>query len=504
MRPGGLGHNKLYRVVVAYSVAIRVFLGYYILFKTKKWYSAERYAAKMDRLHARNARRVNKAILRLNGLFIKIGQMISSMGHALPDQYLESLEGLQDSVPFTAERKVRSVIERELGSSIDSMFKEFHDIPVASASIAQVHKACKHDGTWVAVKVKHEDIDRIARIDLEIMRRLHNIGNWFMKMEGMDFMHTQVERMIHQELDLEIERSSMLRIKENLSRKRGIVIPEVHEALSSKTILTTTWYDGVKITNKTALSMWEISPTAIAKKLIDVYCAMVFDHGFYHADPHPGNLLVTRNGDLVLLDFGAVGEVSEELKNGIPRMIEAAIRNDSETVVRVSQEIGFLSDGPESAEVAELLITALKKFFRQEMKFTNLNFREADFDPFNNSMTDFLKEVGMKKVARAVQIPRDWVLLNRMASLSIGVCATLDPTFNPLDVARPYLRRRLFRERQSLLKVAWAYVDERLIPLKELASKYEEPVKRAGRAAAVAVFNWLDEVGSAVKAFSQQ
>jgi ubiquinone biosynthesis protein len=460
-----LVHRGFIRAFIAHFVAARIVIGYLLLMRFRKLLGEERYARRMGRAHMRHAKRVRKTIVRLGGLFIKVGQMLSSMGQLLPEEYGLHLEELQDKAPQTAFPKISARIQAELGDIPQRLFLQFDTDPVASASIAQVHKAQLQSGEWVAVKVKHPRIDAIAKTDLAIMRRLMTIAAWFLRIEGMDFMYTQVREMIDGELNFEQERSAQTRLRHLMQRKRGLVIPMVHGAYSSVSVLTTSWFTGVKINNTSQLTSWNLNPTDLAKRVIRIYCEMLFEHGYYHADPHPGNLLVNERGIIALIDFGAVGTISAELRQNIPLIIEAALVDDIPLVVSKAQEIGFLAPGEQARNTGEQIVEALRTFMIDELKMTDLNLQtlDIDIDPFNNSMVRLIKDIGMRRMMRTFRIPKDWALLNRAASLILGLCATLDPKLNPLVIMRPYLRRRLLRsDKRQFVRIVSAVIRQRV------------------------------------------
>ena len=454
--------------------------------------SKEKYDRKMKNLHVRSALRVKKAVLRLNGLFIKVGQMISSMGTLLPEAFMEHLQELQDHAPQTPFEKIAVRIADELGQAPESLFAQFDRIPVASASIAQVHKAQLLSGEWVAVKVKHAHIDRIAPTDLAIIRKLTKVGAWFLKMDGMEYMHSQISEMIYKELDFTNERQAQLHLKSLLRKERGLIIPDVHGDFTSKSIFTSTWFDGVKVNDVPQLEAWHLDPTDIAKRIIRSYCVMLFKHGYYHADPHPGNILVAQDGTLALLDFGAVGQVQTGLREGIPVMITAAFDNDIDTLIRKGQEIGFIATGEEAEQNARKLMSAMRTFFMEELSLTQLNFDQIDIDPFNNSMVLLVREMGVRNLTKTMRIPKDWVLLNRAVTLIVGLSATLDPNLNPLDVVRPYLKRHLmFKEKRTTIHVAGAVIRERWLKVRKQLSRSATEFALEARSAAASVASGL-------------
>ncbi len=376
--------------------------------------------------------------------------MLSILTNFLPEAFQKPLEALQDQIPPRPFELVRERILRELGKPIEELFAYFDENALAAASIGQVHRARLHDGTDVVVKVQHADIEEVAKIDLEIILRLTRISAWFYDIKGMDYLYSQVRKMIEEELDYVREATSMEQISINIADE-GITVPLVHRAYSTEKVLTTTWHDGVKISNLGQLDAWEFDRRHIASRILQAYCRMLFKDGFYHADPHPGNILVQKDGSIILLDFGAVATLSTALREGIPQLIEAAVRNDTAAMIAALNTMGFLAHNKDAEKMAEKMVNALRNFLQNEIKLEGLNFKNIEVDPFNNSLFSLIQDIGFKGITGTVQVPKDYVLLNRMVTLLLGLCNALDPAFNPLDVIRPYAQKFLMGEKEGMV-----------------------------------------------------
>ncbi len=446
-------YSRSWRFKRAYRTALTVMFSYLWLSFLKRFLSKKKYETRLMALHVRNAERVKMAILELKGLFIKIGQLLSVLGNYLPEQFQKPLESLQDKIPPRPISEVRERLVKEFGKGPEALFARFDELPMASASIGQAHRAALHDGTEVVVKVQHANIEEMAHVDLEIMRQLVKLHNWFYDIKGFDYVYSQVRQMIEEELDFAKEAVSMQCIANNLREIERFAIPQVHLAFSTGRVLTTTWHDGVKISELAQLDAWGLDRRDLATRLLRAYSQMLFKDGIYHADPHPGNILVKKDGSLVLLDFGAVAELSDDFRKGIPMLIEAAVKNDTDSMIEAARKLGFIAKGQEAGEMAEKMIDAMRNFLQNEVQMDGLNLKEIKVNPLNNSLTDLISEIGLGGIAGTIQIPKDWVLLNRMMTLLLGICTTLDATLNPLDVVRPYARDFVLGEKESLATV---------------------------------------------------
>ena len=444
-------YSRFWRLRKAYGTTAIVMLSYLWLGLLKKIRGKAWYERRIAALHLRNAERIKNAIVELKGLFIKLGQMLSILGNFLPEAFQKPLEALQDQIPARPYPEVRERIIRELGKPPEEIFARFDEVPVAAASIGQAHRAQLPDGTEVAVKVQHVNIENIAAVDLEIIRRITALVSWFFNIKGMDYVYTQVKQMIEEELDFAREAASMQKIRQNLLDEPNIAVPEVHIAFCSGRVMTTTWHEGVKISNTAQLDAWGLERREIANRLLRAYCRMVFKDGFYHADPHPGNILIEPDGKVVLLDFGAVAALSPALREGIPQLIEAAVKNDTPAMIQACRKMGFIAEGRESERMAVKMIEAFRNFLQNEVQFEGLNFKEIKINPFDNSLFNLLQEIGFNGISSTVQVPKDYVLLNRMVTLLMGICSALDPMMNPLDVVRPYVKQFVLGEQENML-----------------------------------------------------
>ena len=426
----------------AYRVSIKIVWSYLRLYFLKKIMSQQAYEKKITRLHTKNAEIAKQAILELDGLFIKVGQLLSIMSGFLPKAYGEVLESLQDNTPASSFEHTKYTIEEGLGEPLHDLFDSFEEEPIASASIGQVHQARLKTGEEVAVKVQHPQIEHLAELDLSIIEGLIKLVLRFFKISGLDHVYIQVRQMIQEELDYNQERQSILEIKANCKDIEGLVIPDVFSEYSSKKILVTRFYDGVKITNTAEIELWGIDTQKVMEKLVFSYCEMILKHGIYHADPHPGNILVNKKGEIIILDFGAVGKLEESMRSQIPVFIQAVLYKDHEKVLKSMRKMGFISKGKAAEETAEKIIEALSQFISEGIDIENLS-----FDSIKNSGIDKLrKELSIKELTSTVEVPKDWILLERTLILLYGISTRISPNYNPIDTIKPYLKRLVFKE----------------------------------------------------------
>jgi len=262
---------------------------------------------------------------------------------------------------------------------------------------------------------------------------------FFMKIKGIEHLYQQVEQMIEEELDYCQEAESMQVIKQNLKEEKRVYIPDVYKQYSSKRVLTIEYCEGVKISDVTQIKAWGVDLGILAEDFVRVYCQMILIDGFYHADPHPGNVLVNEQGQIVLIDFGAVATLSSGMKEGIPKLIKYMIQQDAEEMVKILRKLGFIGQGKDTEKVVTKLIDDIQDFVENELQLETLNMQDLSEEQLRKA----LKLINIKEMTQIIQIPKDWVLLNRTVVLVGGVVFLLKPDWNPVETLKPYLEEQL-------------------------------------------------------------
>jgi ubiquinone biosynthesis protein len=429
-----------WRFLRAYATTFSVIASYSSLSLGARFLGRNWRDSRLAGVHTRNARRVYKTILRLQGLFIKVGQLLSIMANFLPEEFRSELEALQDQVPPRPYSEIEGRIQRELGPKTGRI-ASLERAPIASASLGQVHMARLADGRRVCVKVQHSDIDRIVRLDLATIRRIMRIVQWFVPVQGLDAYYHQIKELLSQELDFVLEADNIERIAKNFVGDPRVVFPEPVRELCTKRVLTTTFVEGVKIGDVTALDALGVDKKDVARRLVRVYCQMIFVDGVYHADPHPGNLLVQSDGKIVLLDFGAVAELSPGMREGITEFLEGVLRRDTERLVKSMRKMGFISRTADE-RTSEKIIEYFHRRFQEEVRLDSFNLKDIRIDPqrgLENLLDLRRMNIGLRELSGSFHIPRDWVLLERTLLLVYGSCSLLDPDLNPVAIVQPYL-----------------------------------------------------------------
>lgn len=441
----------------ANGVFIRVALSYLWLYLRSKIAGKAYWDNRIKGANRKNAERIRDVMLELQGLFIKFGQLISILSNILPEEFRAPLESLQDRVPPHSFDLMAKTIEKELGKAPKDIYTSIDPIPIAAASIGQVHRATIGEKE-VIIKIQHPQIEELVFVDLSIIKKIVGLVARFMKIKGIEHLYQQIEQMIQEELNYLQEAQSMKLIKNNVKSETGIYIPKVYEEFSSQRVLTIEYCEGTKISNLQQLEDWGLDFQELTETLIKSYCQMILVDGFYHADPHPGNVLVNQEGQIILLDFGAVALLSKEMKEGIPLLIECVIKQDAEGMVKVLRKLGFISHGEDAAKIAELLIDSIQDFIHNELQLNSLNIENVTPE----QMRKAFQLINIKEMTKIMQIPKDWVLLNRAVVLVSGVAYLLTPNWNPVEVVQPYIKRKLIDKNGGVVQVLLSTIKTQL------------------------------------------
>lgn len=503
----------MFRLAKAYGVTLRVLASYLVLRLRRPFLSSAGYERRLIARHRRNARRVERAILELDGLFIKVGQLISILANFLPEEFRRELEGLQDSIPARPVQQIVERIDREFGTGPDALFASWNPVPLASASLAQVHEARLRDGRRVAVKVQHADIDEIAQLDLTAIRRILAIVQFFTRLRGIESYHSEISAMIRAELDFRQEARNIARIASHFTSDAMVRFPVVVEALSTERVLTTELVDATKVTDLPELERRGIDRKALAQRILTAYCQMIFVDGVYHADPHPGNILVRDDGAVVFVDFGAVGELSRDMKEGIPQFLEGVIRRDAGQITSALRRMGFVArtepDGraPNERDVADRVIRYFQRRFLEQVSLESFSLRDVQVDVASKAemIADLRKlDVSFRELTRTFQVPKDWVLLERTILLLLGLCTTLDPDMAPLRTIQPYLEQFVLGQGRDWVGLVRSAVKEMAVSMLALPEGLNQLVTRANRGELQVRVEGLRESANLVYAAAQQ
>lgn len=488
----------------AYRLTFGILLRYLWLYLWSKLLGQGFWDKRIGKLHQKSALKIKKGLLDLKGLFIKVGQLISILSNVLPEAFREPLESLQDQMPPREFSEIKATIEAEFGKPVEEIFEKIDASPLAAASIGQTHRATLKDGTQVVVKVQHKDIEEIAQTDLSVIQNLVKLVSRFFSMKGMGHLYSQVRKMIEEELDYELEARSMKEVGKNLDAEKRIFAPKLFEAYSTKKVITSSFCDGVKITNIQQLDAWGIDKNELAERFISMYCKMIFEDEVFHADPHPGNILVNQKGEICLLDFGAVTSLSPSMKTGLPELIVAFTRNDTDGIVKAMKKMGFVGSGKEAHKLAEKLIDIGQDFLQNEIQIDSLNLEGIKIDPNSNIVGKLLNAINFREIANTFQVPKDWILLQRVMLLVLGTSNQLAPQMNPIDVIQPYIQNIVLGQRGSLANFIIEAVKNQATTLLALPNDLKKTLTKANKEGIEINFESFDQQSKLISNTLQQ
>jgi predicted unusual protein kinase regulating ubiquinone biosynthesis (AarF/ABC1/UbiB family) len=410
----------------------------------------------------RFAQRFHVLAVELGGLMIKVGQFMSSRLDVLPPEITAELEGLQDEVPPVPFPAIRVLAEKELGSALDAVFTSVEEAPIAAASLGQAHgaKLLSSDAAdtgleSVVVKVQRPGIDAIVAVDLAALRK---VGGWLSRIRLVadranvpalveEFAQTSLE-----EIDYLHEAANAERFAAEFDGDGRVAVPGVVWERTTRRVLTLEDVTAIKITDVDRLRAAGIDPAEVAPVFASVMFDQLFTNGFFHADPHPGNIFITPSGDasaehpwkLTFIDFGMMGEVPPKTRSGLRKLLIAAAARDGKGLVAAISDIGVLVPSADTAELERAMTQLFARF--GGMGFAEL--REVDQREFR----DFALEFGDVVRSLPFQLPENFLLIIRAMSLTSGVCSSLDPGFNLWDSVEPYAAKLLRDERGNLAK----------------------------------------------------
>lgn len=404
------------------------------------------------------ALRFRKLAIRLGGVMIKVGQFLSSRLDVLPAEITDTLADLQDEVPAEKFEDIRKLAESDLGASFDEKFDWFDSVPLAAASLGQVHRARLRDNAGepfsdVVVKIQRPNINSIVEVDLSALKR---VGNWLMRYQPVRD-HADVPALMREFSSTILDEINYLREAENagiffsnFKDDRKVVVPRVVANLTTRRVLTLENVYSIKITDYEEITRSGIDRGAVARKLLDTYLEQIFEDGFFHADPHPGNLFVTplpsRTGGnekpvkwaLTFVDFGMVGRVPDNLKASLRETLMGVGLRDSARLIKSYKSLGIILPGSDTVSLEKASAAMFDRFWGMSMSELR-NISLSELHEIGHRMRDVMVEMPF-------QIPNELLLLGRTVAILSGMCTGLDPNFNLWKQLEPYARKLISEE----------------------------------------------------------
>ena len=387
-----------------------------------------------SRFNRTSAESIYETAIDLRGLILKGCQFLGARSDVLPREYVEVLSRLQDRVPPKSFRVVKTTVEAELGRPLSAVFRRFAERPIASASLAQVHEAELLDGQRVAVKVQYPEIGALVRSDLANLRVLFRAVGVFERDFDLMPLVDELASYVPRELNFVNEGHNAETIARMFAGRDDVAVPRIHWQLTTRRVLVMEFIDGIKITDVKGLRAAGIDTDRVAQRLAEAYCVQIFGHGFFHADPHPGNILVQRRADgeprLVLLDFGLAKDLPPRFREGVVAFAAALLQGRSGEMAQALVDLGFETrrGGPEALNaIAAFMLDAATQLRRR-------GFLDR------NHAAELGRELSEKVRANPiVRMPSHLVLVGRVLGLLSGVNRTLESRIDLMATLLPHV-----------------------------------------------------------------
>jgi predicted unusual protein kinase regulating ubiquinone biosynthesis (AarF/ABC1/UbiB family) len=370
---------------------------------------------------------LRESLLQLGPTFIKVGQLFSTRADLFPAEYVEELSKLQDRVPAFGYEKVGKIIEADLGKPIATMFRHFDPVPIAAASLGQVHKAQLHSGEEIVVKVQRPGLMKLFAIDLTILQQIATYyQNHPRYGKGRDWLgiYGECKRILYQEADYLNEGRNADLFRRNFRHDPRIAVPRIYWRFTSKRVLSLEYMPGIKVSNYEALEAAGIDRKSLAVVGAESYLQQLLNHGFFHADPHPGNLAVTSSGGLIFYDFGMMGQIQPITKEKLLRTFFGIAQKDADEVVSSLVELGALEISGDIGPVTRSVQYMLDNFMGKPFEKQSIA-----------AISDDLYEIAYD---RPFRFPATFTFVMRAFSTLEGLGKGLDPEFNFMEVAKPF------------------------------------------------------------------
>ncbi len=370
-------------------------------------------------------------LLELGPTFIKVGQFFSTRADLFPAEYIEELSKLQDRVPAFEYEQVEAIIQKELGQPVHEIYAYFEPVPLASASLGQVHRAQLTSGEEVAVKVQRPGLKRLFGIDLAILKSIaeyvQHRTRWGKGGRDWVGIYNECHRTLWEEVDYLNEGRNAAMFRRNFRDVKGVIVPRIHWRYTSPRLLTMEYLPGIKVTDFDALAAAGIERPAIARSGAESYLLQVLHHGFFHADPHPGNLAVNTDGDLIFYDFGMMGEIPSQTKEKLMLTFSGILNQNADLVVESMVGLGALAPDSDLGPVRRSVQYMLETYFNQS------------FDAHDTisvaAINDDLYELSYNQPFR---FPATFTFVLRALSTLEALGKSLDPEFNFMEIVQPF------------------------------------------------------------------
>lgn len=462
--------NQTYRNIKRYRQIIAVFMKYgfgdildrlRLEFHIKLGRKLRKKALPEEIVYTSSAERMRRAFEELSGTFVKLGQMLSVRPDLIPPDFVAEFSKLQDAVPPFPFEQAQALIESQLSrpcaeglrriAPLEELFDDFDPTPLAAASIAQVHRAKTKSGHDVAVKIQRPGISDLIETDLQM---LFDLAQLIERRIPESQLYNPVgivdefARTIRRELDFIREGRNMDRFKQNFEWSDTIYVPKVYWELTTSQILTMEYIDGIKLKDFEKLEAAGLDKRTIAINGAKAILQQVFEHGFFHADPHPGNIFVLENNVIVPIDYGMMGRLDDESREALGQLLEGIVRQDVDKIIKVFLEIGLIDENMNAKTLKLDLMDFIDQYYQAPLHQLEIG-----------KVLEHLLEILRK---HRIKFPADLIMMGRALAIEEGVGQTLYPDFDMASLAEPYVRKLMLKKfdpRRRIKRLSRLYDD---------------------------------------------
>jgi predicted unusual protein kinase regulating ubiquinone biosynthesis (AarF/ABC1/UbiB family) len=388
----------------------------------------------------RRAQWLTQQLLDLGPTFIKIGQALSTRVDLLPLPVVAALSQLQDKVPGFSVSEAIAIVEAELSSSILSLYREFDPIPIAAASLGQVHKAVLHSGEEVVVKVQRPGLEELFAHDLKVLRELISVAESVfadLRQYKLGEIYNEFFDILYREIDYIQEAKNAERFRENFAEDDRILIPGVFWRYTTSKVLTMEYLPGIKITDRLTLESCGIDVKSLNNLGIYCYLKQLLEDGFFQADPHPGNMAVTSDGKIIFYDFGMMAEVKSLDKEKMVQTFFAVLRKDTQVLVSTLIDLGLLERRSDMTPIHRMATFILNKFTEKPVDI-------QAFDEMRSEIYDMFEQ-------QPFRMPPQMTFILKSLTTLDGIARVLDPEYNLVVAAQPFVKKMVLNGRGNLV-----------------------------------------------------
>jgi predicted unusual protein kinase regulating ubiquinone biosynthesis (AarF/ABC1/UbiB family) len=417
----------------------------FVIFIQIYWYKIRRKpASEWEFLWGKIGERYRNTLFELEGLLIKVGQFLSTRADLLPKAFISQIEDLTDKVPPSDWDEIEKILKNQ---SLHENFLSIEKTAIASASIGEVYKGVLKDGTEVAIKVKRPYIDSIVQTDFTVLAIIIWFADHFVPIPkgfiNFKVLYQELKQVIERELDYKKELETILFFKERFKEMDIVKIPSVYLELSSSNVLVMEWVEGIRLTDFEGLKEVQVSREELAQRLIQVFLPQWLEPGKFHADPHPGNVLVSNDGKIILLDFGMIGEISKKDAAHFQSLIESFLAKNYSKAVDCLSQLGFL--------LPEADLRTIEKLLAELVSFEPNQLKQMDMLAFKKEMNDTIQ-------ALPIQVPTRFVFLGRSFVTIEGIIRNLAPEAELMDLAKSIFIEWLTKQGNSKWSLLWQWI----------------------------------------------